>query len=89
MLSAYYSKGYAGQEIFNDLEISNKNSFKEHLNKYDVIYIDMNSIDGHYKNYLKKTKKVQGVESLVDYLEYSIIKELRGQKNFAECFENK
>ena len=88
MLSAYYSKGYAGQEIFNDLEISNKNSFKEHLNKYDVIYIDMNSIDGHYKNYLKKTKKVQGVESLVDYLEYSIIKELRGQKNFAECFEN-
>ncbi|MBQ8977031.1 MAG: AAA family ATPase [Succinivibrionaceae bacterium] len=88
MLSAYYSKGYAGQEIFNDLEISNKNSFKEHLNKYDVIYIDMNSIDGRYKNYLKKTKKVQGVESLVDYLEYSIIKELRGQKNFAECFEN-
>ena len=88
MLSAYYSKGYAGQEIFNDLEISNKNSFKEHLNKYDVIYIDMNSIDGHYKNYLKKTKKVQGVESLVDYLEYSIIKELRGLKNFAECFEN-
>jgi hypothetical protein len=25
---------------------------------------------------------------LVDYLEYSIIKELRGQKNFSECFEN-
>ena len=88
MLSAYYSKGYAGQKIFDDLKISYKDCFSEHLNRYDVIYIDMNSIDGRYKNYLKKTKRVQVVESLVDYLEYSIIRELRGQKNFAECFEN-
>lgn len=42
MLSAYFSKGYAGQHIFDSLEITHKDSFQEHLNKYDVIYIDMN-----------------------------------------------
>ena len=39
MLSAYYSKGYAGKKIFEKLEIANKPSFAEHQNKYNVIYI--------------------------------------------------
>ena len=34
MLSAYYSKGYADQKIFDNLEISTKDSFTEHLYKY-------------------------------------------------------
>jgi hypothetical protein len=33
MLSAYYSKGYAGQDIFNKLNIAGKDSFTDHLNK--------------------------------------------------------
>ena len=91
MLLAYYSKAYAGRNIFDNLKITDeehKASFEKHLNKYDVIYIDMNSINARYKSYLKKSKKIQGVESLVDYLEYSIIRDLRGEKIFAECFEN-
>ena len=87
MLLAYYSKGYAGRKIFDDLKISKKNSYAEHLNKYDVIYIDMNFICGLYKGYLKKSNKVRGVETLVDYLEYSVIKELRERENFSECFD--
>lgn len=86
MLSAYFSKGYAGRNIFDSLEITHKDSFPEHLNKYDVIYIDMNSINSRYNNYLKN-EKVPGVASLADYLEYSIITELREQQNFAACFE--
>ncbi|MBQ3683205.1 MAG: AAA family ATPase [Succinimonas sp.] len=86
MLSAYFSKGYAGQNIFDGLEITHKDSFPEHLNKYDVIYIDMNSINSRYNNYLKN-EKVHGVASLADYLEYSIITELREQQDFAACFE--
>ena len=91
MLLAYYSKAYAGRNIFDNLKITDeehKASFEKHLNKYDVIYIDMNSINARYKSYLKKSKKIHGVESLVDYLEYSIIRDLRGEKIFAECFEN-
>ena len=87
MLLAYYSKGYAGHKIFDDLKISNKASFTEHLNKYDVIYIDMNFIRGLYKGYTKKSNKVSGVETLVDYLEYSVIKDLRERKDFLQCFE--
>ncbi len=91
MLLAYYSKAYAGQHIFDGLKITdkdNEDSYAKHLHKYDVIYIDMNSIRGRYNKYLKKSKRVQGVESLVDYLEYSIIRELRNQEDFAACFEN-
>ena len=87
MLSAYFSKGYAGQNIFDNLEITHNDSFSEHLNKYNVIYVDMNSINSRYNIYLKN-EKVYGVASLVDYLEYSIITELREQQDFAACFEN-
>ena len=87
MLSAYYSKGYAGKNIFDNLEIANKPSFDEHLNKYDVIYIDMNSICGLYKGYLKKDNKITGVKTLIDYLEYSIITDLREREDFAECLK--
>ena len=33
MLLAYYSKAYTGQNIFDKLEIANKPSYAEHLNK--------------------------------------------------------
>ena len=88
MLSAYYSKGYAGQNIFDKLEITKKSSFAEHLNKYDVIYIDMNTIDGLFDGYSSKKQKVDGVTDLVDFFEYSIIKELKSSSKFSECLEN-
>lgn len=87
MLSAYYSKGYAGQNIFDKLEIANRASFAEHLNKHDVIYIDMNTIDGLFDGYSNKKQKVEGVNDLVDYFEYSIIKELKSSDIFSKCLE--
>ena len=57
MLLAYYSKGYAGSKIFDDLHIANRVDYLEHLNKYDVIYIDMNTIDGLFDNYSNQKKK--------------------------------
>ena len=44
MLTAYYSKGVDSKHLFEDLEIAKDPSFEEHLNKYNVIYWDMNSI---------------------------------------------
>jgi len=87
MLSAYYSKGYAGQNIFDKLEIANRASFAEHLNKHNVIYIDMNTIDGLFDGYSNKKQKVEGVNDLVDYFEYSIIKELKSSDIFSACLE--
>ena len=87
MLLAYYSKGYAGSKIFDGLHISNRVDYLEHLNKYDVIYIDMNTIDGLFDNYSNQKEKVEGVNDLVDYLEYSIINELKLNNEFSECLE--
>jgi hypothetical protein len=87
MLSAYYSKGYSGQNIFDKLEIANKPSYTEHLNKYNVIYVDMNSIDGRFDVYSNQKQKVDGITDIVDYLEYSIIKELKSSNVFSECLE--
>ena len=62
MLSAYYSKGCDSKELFDDLKLSQDPSFLTHLNKYNVIYIDMNGI---YEEFLR-TKKTEIVQDVVD-----------------------
>ena len=41
MLAAYYSKGASSEEMFSGLDIGKTPDFKRHLNKYDVIHIDI------------------------------------------------
>ena len=41
MLAAYYSKGADSEKMFSGLEISRTADFKKHINKYDVIHIDI------------------------------------------------
>ena len=41
MLTAYYSRGCDSEKLFSGLEISNAEDFKKHLNKYDVIHLDI------------------------------------------------
>ena len=41
MLAAYYSKGADAEQMFSGLRISQTSDFKKHLNKYDVIHIDI------------------------------------------------
>lgn len=44
MLAAYYCKSYDSAGLFREFEISGKESFREHLNKYDVLWIDMQNL---------------------------------------------
>lgn len=41
MLAAYYSRGADSEEMFAPLEIGRNTSFQTHLNRYDVIHIDI------------------------------------------------
>ena len=41
MLAAYYSKGAQAEHMFSNLEIGTYPDFHKHLNKYDVIHIDI------------------------------------------------
>ena len=88
MFLAYYSKGYDGHKIFDNLKITNseyKASYEKHLNKYDVIYIDMNSIRDDYIAYTEDEElQVKGVTTIVDYLQYSVIEDLKENKDYAK-----
>lgn len=41
MLAAYYSKGCDSREMFSGFAFGKKEDFTAHLNKYDVIHIDI------------------------------------------------
>ena len=67
MLLAYYSKEYDGKKIFDELDISKKDSYEQHLNKYNVIYIDMNSIKDKFISYKSdKTLYIEAIDDIVD-----------------------
>ncbi len=46
MLCAYYDKTCDSHDLFKDKHIAADDSYKEHLNKYDVIFLDMTNILG-------------------------------------------
>ena len=46
MLCAYYDKTCDSSALFDDLEIAGDKKYREYLNKYDVIYLDMTNIMG-------------------------------------------
>ena len=87
MLLAYYSKAYSGQHIFDGLKITNedyKESYGKHLNKYDVIYLDMNTIRDDYIAYTEdEDLQVKGVTTFVDYFKYTIIEDLKENEDYA------
>ena len=41
MLAAYYSRGCESSGLFDNLVIAKDNSYKKHLNQYNVLYINM------------------------------------------------
>ena len=58
MLSAYYSSGCDSKNLFDHLAISKDESYLEHLNKYNVIYVNM-------QDFLSNSKSIDGMLSLI------------------------
>lgn len=67
MLTAYYSKGCDSADIFADYEISHAGDFRQHLNKYDVIHLDIQ----------RCLAPAKGAAGVVSYIEKSVIAELK------------
>ena len=72
MLVAYYSKGCNSRELFSKFKIAQMSDFERHLNKYNVIYVDI-------QKFLKKIKSKYG---MLKSLQISIIKELKDLYSF-------
>ena len=66
MLAAYYSCGCDSRELFAGWKIESDSSFEEHLNQYDVIFVNMQQI-------LIRAKD----QEVTDYLERTVIAEFR------------
>ena len=50
MLGAYYSKAVDSKDIFDNLNVSNCESYEENLNKYNVITISFTDVNNNCKN---------------------------------------
>ena len=55
MIDAYYSLGSDSRELFLPYKIAKENDFEEHLNKYNVIHMDVSSIADFHKEDLVET----------------------------------
>lgn len=66
MLAAYYSRGCDSAAMFEGMRISEHDSFRRHLNKYDVIRIDVQWC----------RTSVKSVDKTVFYIEKNVIEEL-------------
>lgn len=66
MLAAYYSCGCDSKDLFKGCKIIEDKTFQENLNKYDVIYLNM-------QQFLIRAKK----QGMTEYLEQAVLEELR------------
>lgn len=57
MLGAFFGKGQDGAPLFHDLAIGKESGHMEHLNKHDVIFMDLSRMPrgcDHYGQYIKR-----------------------------------
>lgn len=67
MLTAYYSRGCNSEKMFSDLAISKNQDYRKHLNKYDVIHLDLQWC----------IEPAGGVNNVVSYINEKTIEELK------------
>ena len=67
MLAAYYSKGADSDSLFQNLKISKMDNYKENLNQYDVLFLDVAWF----------ISIASSIENTVSEMQDSIIEELK------------
>lgn len=69
MLSAYYNSGTSSEDLFCNLTISMDSTYREHLNKYDVIWLNMQEFLGNDTE----------IGAVINHLNKSICRELQNK----------
>ncbi len=77
MLAAYYSSGCDSKEMFSKYKISAAPTFEKHLNKYNVIHINM----------LDFVSKGNSITESLDYLSKRLIHEIKRANGDVDCFD--
>ena len=77
MLAAYYSRGCDPKEMFSGFKIASDANFEKHLNKYNVIHINMlDFIDSR-----------KSINEAIDYLSRRLIYEIKQENGDVNCFD--
>lgn len=69
MLTAYYSRGCNSGKLFEGLAITQDDNYEKHLNKYDVIFLNM-------QEFLSRSNNM---EEMVDSIKKSVLWDLLGE----------
>lgn len=69
MLTAYYSRGCNSGKLFEGLAITRDNHYETHLNKYDVIFLNM-------QEFLSRSSNM---EEMIDSIKNSLLWDLLGE----------
>ena len=77
MLTAYYSRGCDSREMLSKYKIAKADSFEKHLNKYNVIHINMVNFLSHGNS----------MTEVISYLERRLIHELKREYSDVDCFD--
>ena len=93
MLTAYYSRGCDSREMFSRLKIANSESFEKHLNKYNVIRINMMDFFSEYGDTtemltnLQKEIMFEIIEEFPNVRYYDKTKLMRSLKDVFEKYQ--
>lgn len=74
MLVAYYSKGADSKALFEAFKISKTENFEKHLNKYNVVHIDLNAM---YSDWLSATEDEKKGHSFVSFFTRIVCEEFK------------
>ena len=77
MLCAYYSRGCESKELFDELKIAEEQDYREHLNKYNVIHINM----------IDFLSRAASVDDLIDYLQRRLLWDIKKEYLDVDCFD--
>lgn len=77
MLVAYYSRGCNSKELFEKLKIAGDAGFEEHLNKYNVIHLNM-------QQFLGRTKTI---DEMLELLTRKVTRELKREFSDVTYYE--
>ena len=78
MIAAFYSKGCDSENIFSRLKISQTENWKQNLNKFNVIQMDING----FLNSIKEK------ENLVEEMTSTVVSELQEEFSFVQMDKN-
>lgn len=76
MLCAYYDRECDSRDLFQNLKIAKAASFQQHLNQYDVIFLNI-------QQFIRAAKTL---DHLIDYIEMQILEEIK--ERYKEILED-